>query len=284
MMHPLLDMGGHGSLVHLAPANGFPPATYLPALAAVRENHRLVSLPPRAMWPGIGPPPETPGSWESLADDLLAGMRHHQLSPVIAIGHSFGAVASLMAALRDPSRFTALALLDPTIPPPVFMQDFRERRKRGEMGFRPLVQGALKRRSRFASGEEAFEYWRSKPLFTDWSDDALWRYTRAMLRPLPAGEFTLTWSPAWEAHYYESFYPDSWDEVAKLDASLPLLIVGGAASDTLLPEAAALLRETLPWASHVTLPARGHLFPQSAPEETGAILRGWLSALEPPPR
>jgi len=284
MMHPLLDMGGRGPLLHLAPANGFPPPTYLPALSAVGADHRLLSLPPRAMWPGIGPPPGRPGSWESLADDLLAGMRHHGLAPVLAVGHSFGAVASLMAALRDPSRFRALALLDPTIPPPAFMREFRERRERGEMGFRPLVQGALKRRSRFATGEEAFAYWRSKPLFADWSDDALWRYTRAMLHPLPAGEFTLTWSPAWEAHYYESFYSDTWNEIAKLDSSLPLLIVGGAASDTLLPEAAALLRERLPWATHITIPARGHLFPHSAPEETARILSDWLSELGPLPR
>lgn len=281
MRHPLLELGGRGSLIHLASANGFPPATYLPALAPVLETHRVVSLPPRAMWPGIGAPPEAPGGWESLADDLLAGMRQHALPPVIAVGHSFGAVASLMAAVRDRSRFTALALLDPTIFPPAFMRELREKRARGELEFRPLVQGARKRRSRFATGEEAFGYWRSKPLFADWSDAALWRYTRSMLRPLLEGDFTLTWSPAWEAHYYESFYPDSWEEVARLDPSLPTLIVGGAISDTLLPEAAALLRERLPWASHVSIPARGHLFPQSAPAETGGILSAWLTGLAP---
>ena len=284
MIHPLLELGGRGPLLHFAPANGFPPATYLPALAPLLARHRVVSLPPRAMWPGIGPAPDMPGSWESLAEDLLAGLGRHELAPVIAVGHSFGAVASLMAAVRDRSRFTALALLDPTILPPAFMQQVREKRSRGEMEFRPLVQGARKRRSRFATGEEAFEYWRSKPLFADWSDEAVWRYTRAMLRPLPDGEFTLTWSPAWEAHYYESFDPGSWDEIAALDPSLPLLIVGGATSDTLLPEAVALLRARLPWATHVTIPGYGHLFPQAAPAATGEILSRWLSELARPPR
>jgi pimeloyl-ACP methyl ester carboxylesterase len=236
------------------------------------------------MWPGLDPPPVQPGTWDSLADDLLAGLRQHELPPLIGVGHSFGAIASLLAAIRDPSRFTALAMLDPTIPPPAYMEVFRAERARGETPFRPLMQGARKRRSRFATGEEAFEYWRSKPLFADWSDEAVWRYTRAMLHPIGDGGFTLTWSSAWEAHYYESFFPDTWDRIGELDASLPLLIVGGAASDTLLPEAAALLRERLPWASHVSLPARGHLFPQSAPAETGEVLRTWLSGLAPPPR
>lgn len=284
MMHPLLDLGGRGPLVHLAPANGFPPATYLPALAPVREAYRVVSLPPRAMWPGIGPPPELPGSWESLVEDLLSGLHQHELPPVIAVGHSFGAVVSLMAAIRDRSRFTALALLDPTIPPPAFMQDCRDKRSRGEMEFRPLVQGARKRRKEFSTGEQAFEHWRGKPLFADWSDDAVWCYTRAMLRPVSEKEFTLTWSGAWEAHYYESFYAGTWDEIAGLDPSLPLLIVGGANSDVLLPESADLLRARLPWATHITIPGRGHLFPQSAPEETGSILRAWLNGLAPPPR
>ena len=284
MEHPLLELGGHGPLLHLAPANGFPPATYLPALAPVLSRHRVVSLPPRAMWPGHGQPPHAPGSWTGLAEDLLAGFSRHQLPPVIAVGHSFGAVASLLAAVRDRSRFRALAMLDPVIPPPAAMQEYRDKQARGEVGFRPLVEGARRRRSRFDSGEEAFGYWRSKPLFGNWSDEALWRYTRAMLRPLPDGGFTLTWSPAWEAFYYESFYPGTWEEIPGLDPSLPVLVVGGATSDTLVPEAVALLRERIPWGTHLTIPGQGHLFPHSAPEETGKILSEWLSGLEPPRR
>lgn len=266
----------------LAPANGFPPETYRPALAPVLTRHRVVSLPPRAMWEDAGPPPDAPGSWTTLADDLLEGLALHRLPPVIGIGHSFGAVAELLAVTKDPGRFRALALLDPTILPPVFMDELREQRRRGEMSFRPLVQGARKRRHRFATEAEAFDYWRGKPLFSDWSDDAVWRYVRAMLKPADGGGFTLAWSPAWEAHYYESFYPDSWDAVGRLDPALPILIVGGGTTDTFLPESAALLRERLPRARHVTIPGYGHLFPQAAPEVTGRILADWIGSVEHP--
>lgn len=279
MTHPLMELGGHGPVVHLAPANGFPPATYLPALAPLMADHRVVSLPPRAMWPDGGPPPETPGSWIGLGEDLLAGIRQHALAPLIGVGHSFGGVATLVAAVRDRARFRALALLDPTILPPAIMEQLGEQRRRGEMSFRPLVQGARKRKDRFAGEEEAFAYWRGKPLFADWTDEAVRRYTRAMLRPSESGDYTLTWSGAWEAHYYESFYTDSWEEVARLDPSLPVLIVGGAQSDTLLPEAVALLLERVPWATHLTIPGYGHLFPQAAPEQTGRILADWVAGL-----
>lgn len=282
MTHPLIELGGTGPLIHLAPANGFPPLTYVPALAPVLARHRVISLPPRAMWPDIGAPPEAPRSWTTLADDLLGGFSAHHLPPVIGIGHSFGAVASLLAATRDRPRFTALALLDPTIAPPAFMEHFREQRRRGEMAFRPLVQGARKRRDRFVNAAEAFDYWRDKPLFADWSDVALWSYVEAMLRPSGEGDFTLTWSPAWEAHYYESFYTETWDDLARLDRSLPLLVVGGATSDTFVPEAAQLLRQRLPHAEPHTIHGHGHLFPQSAPEATGRILADWLSRLSAP--
>ena len=279
MAHPLIELGGRGPLIHVAPANGFPPHSYRPAVAPLLTDHRVVSLPPRAMWLDAGAPPETPGSWTSLRDDLLDGMGEHQLPPLIGVGHSFGAVVSLLAAVKERSRFRALALLDPTILPPAMMNEIREQRQRGEMQFRPLVQGARKRRDRFNALSEAFSYWRGKPLFTDWSDDMVTRYAKSMLRATGAGDFTLSWPGAWEAHYYESFYSESWDDVARLDRSLPVLVVGGSESDTFLPEAVALLREKLPWATYLTIPGYGHLFPHAAPEQTGRILRGWVDEL-----
>jgi pimeloyl-ACP methyl ester carboxylesterase len=294
MPHPLIELGGHGPIVLLLPANGFPPATYLPALEPLLARHRIVSLPPRAMWEDAGPVPSQAGSWLSLAEDLLEGMRTHALADSIAIGHSFGAVTGLLAAVREPGRFRALALLDPTIWPPRDLEEFAEQRRRGEAGSRALVRGALKRRERFASEAEAFAYWRGKPLLTDWSDAALRRYAHAMLRPSKAGGFTLSWRREWEAHYYESVYTETWEALGALDPALPLLVVRGENSDTFSPEAAARLAATLPRAEQRTIPGRGHLFPQAAPEETGRILAEWLerqaspwslnnSAASPPP-
>ncbi|NOT09317.1 MAG: alpha/beta hydrolase [Gemmatimonadales bacterium] len=274
----MIELGGRGPLVHLAPANGFPPATYLPALRPVLEAHRVVSLPPRAMWPDIGSPPETPGSWTDLADDLLAGLHRHALPPLVGIGHSFGAVVTLLAAVQEPTRFTGLVLLDPTILPLKHMDQIRERKARGEVSFRPLADGARKRRDRFENAEAAFTYWREKPLFADWSDDALTRYVDAMLRPTGQGDFTLTWSRDWEAYYYDSFYADTWNALDQLDSALPVLVVGGERSDTFVPEAARLMKERLPRATSRTVPGQGHLFPQAAPEETGMVIAEWLAS------
>ena len=280
MIPPLWEFGGAGQSIHIAPANGFPPATYLPLFEGLRERHRIVCLPPRALWPGIGDPPAAAGSWESLADDFVAGWQAHGLAPVIAVGHSFGAVASMLASIKARHLVRALVMLDPTIYTPKLMAQVSASKKaHGEVRFQ-LVDTAMRRRGIFETRESAFAYWRKRRFFADWADDALWRYTDAMLRPGPEGRgFTLEWPAAWEAWYYRSFYPETWKDIPQLDPELPLLVVRGADSDTFTAESAALVREALPRATHISVPGCGHLFPQSHPAETRAILEQWLAGL-----
>lgn len=279
MTIPLLELGGSGPNLHLAVANGFPPATYLPLFTQLTNNFRIVSIPPRALWPDRQPPPVDAGSWTSVADDLLAGWQQHQLTPLIALGHSFGAVASLAAAVRHPGAVRALILLDPTIYPREKMEEYARAQAAGETPRLSLVDIALKRRSRFSSRQEAFEYWRGKELFRDWSDAALTRYVDAMLSPDPAGGWELRWPPEWEAWYYRSFYPHTWDLVPQLDQSIPTLIVGGESSDTFLPDTAHEVSKLLPRASFATIPGAGHLFPHSHPDATRAVVEPWLASI-----
>lgn len=278
MKPPLLELGGSGPVIHLAVANGFPPATYEPLFETMQQKFRIVCLPPAALWSNR-PPPEEPGSWETLADDLLDGWERHRLRPVIALGHSFGAVASLLAAIRAPNRVRALVLLDPTILPRAVMEAHARELREGRTPRLRLVDTALKRKSRFRSHQEAFDYWRGKELFADWSDEAVRRYAAAMLRPAQAGGYELTWPPEWEAWYYRSFYPHTWDQLPLLDPAIPLLVVRGERSDTLLAESAAEMRRLLSGARFETVAGAGHLFPQSHPRETRALLEPWLASI-----
>jgi len=280
MPHPLVEFGGRGAVLLVAPANGFPPVTYAPIVQPLTRRFRVVCLPPRAMWPDAGEPPAEPGSWATIAEELLQGMALHGLTDVIGMGHSFGSVALLLAAVRERARFRGLCLLDPTIPPPQFLE--RVHAGPGDERYRRIVTRARARRAEFRDPDEAFAYWREKPLFADWSDDALWLYTHSMLRPSDGGGgFELAWSPAWEAHYYESLYTGTWTDIERLDSALPILVIGGAASDTFLPDAAELLQLKLPNARVETVAGFGHLFPQAAPDVTRAILEDWLRVVMP---
>jgi pimeloyl-ACP methyl ester carboxylesterase len=273
MPYPLIRLGGRGETLLFLPANGFPPAAYQPMLEPLLARWSVVSLPPRALWEDAGPPPPTPDTWHGLADDLLEGMARHNLAGVNAVGHSFGAVALLLAAIREPSRFSSLVLLDPTLLPPDDLAGYAEERRSGTSSSRPLVQGARKRRDRFADRAEAFAYWRSRPLFADWSDAALQRYVEAALIPDPDGGLRLRWPREWEAWYYESV-TDGWEELPRLRPDLPVLVVRGERSDTFTPESAERLRELLP---HIGLQTTGggHLFPLAQPEAAARLLLEW---------
>jgi hypothetical protein len=114
---------------------------------------------------------------------------------------------------------------------------------------------------------------------SDWPEESLRLYVESMLRPADDGHgFDLRWSPQWEAWYYRSFYPYTWNDVAMLTPDLPLLVLRGATTDTYLPEAAAHFAMLAPWGDHRDVPG-GHLFPQSHPETAGATICDFLTSL-----
>ena len=277
MPYPLHAFGGSGPLIHLAVANGFPPGSYRPLMEAFTPDYRCVSLPPRALWPDQATL-EKPPAWSSLADDLLGGLEQHDLHDVIALGHSFGGLASITAAVRMPERFAALCLLDPTILPAHVLELIAQARQQGAIDQLPLAIGARRRRATFTDDQEAFDTWRAKKLFQDWPDDSLWAYVRSMLRPSDDGAGrVLAWSPDWEAHYYETIDTDPWPIVSRLAAlDLPVLVISGQATDTFTAEPAARMRDLLPEASFRLVPGHGHLFPLAAPDVTAQLIQGWL--------
>lgn len=282
MPQTLYEFGGKpdAPVMHVAIANGFPPKTYTPMVEPFTKHYRVLSLPPRALWNGQHHPSET-GSWRDIADDLLAGMEAHRLNNVIAIGHSFGGVASALAAIKQPKRFRALIMLDPTIMPARYVNGVRLMRLLGVENRIPLVLGALRRRLRFASVDEAYTYFRGKRLFTVWSDSAVRLYTEAMLHPAADGNgVELTWSPQWEAQYYRKVHTGVWGDLPKLRGLLPILTIRGGTTETFVKEAADRFRRILPDVDYAEIEGHGHLFPQSAPDETRKIIEQWLTKLK----
>ncbi len=277
MPYPIYEFGGSGPVLHLAAANGFPPATYHPLLEPLTRRYRVVSLLPRPLWPDP-PPPADLASWRELATDLLEGLRAHSLTDVVAVGHSLGGVLSLLAVLAEPGRFRALALLDPVILPPRVTFAIWLARALGLQARLPLVQGALRRRARFSSVEEAFDYWRSKPLFRGWPEETLRLYARSMTCPAASGDgLELAYPPEWEARIYQTVPADLWREVPRLRGLLPVLVVRGADTDTFTGASARRFCRLVPEAAYAVVEGHGHLFPHTAPGETCGLLEAWLA-------
>lgn len=277
--YPLVDFGGSGQPLHFAVANGFSPEVYTPLLRQLTEQHHVLSLPPRALWGE--PPPETLIDWrDGTSHDLLNGLKSHDLRDVIAVGHSYGGIASLLAVLEDPSRFKALILLDPTIMPREIVAALKSALEEGYIDQMPFAVRALKRQRDFASIEAACSYFKDKKLFADWPDESLRLYAQHGTQPKTDGEeVTLTWTPEWEAYVFKAYYVHTWEDLPRLHNVLPTLIVRGGDSDTYLPESAQEVREILPNATHLEIAGHGHLFPLTAPIETAQVIAQFLDGL-----
>jgi len=276
-MHPAVhDFGGHGPLMHIGLANGFPPHVYAPLAHALGDMVHAMSILPRPLW-DTPPAPDPSLTWDTLADDLLSAMDALAIDRLIATGHSLGGVVALNAAARHPERFGALILLDPTLFPEAWLAKVAKLRSGGQPIRTPLADQARKRRARFSTADEAFNYWRAKPLFADWSDDVLWHYVDGILTPDSDGSLTLRWSPDWEATLFETLWTDSWRDLSALPPELPLLIIRGQSSDSFAAESYALLSERMPHAETAEVPG-GHLFPQTASAAAAAHIRSFLTA------
>jgi pimeloyl-ACP methyl ester carboxylesterase len=275
-MQPIYEYGGQGQVMYMAVANGFPPQTYAPLVKPFTTQYRVVSLPPRALWPGEQPP-DVLHDWHMVADDLSQGLEQYDLRDVIAIGHSFGGIASILTAVAHPERFRALVLLDPTIFPQSAMDVMAQMQSDGSIRDFPLVQGAMRRKRSWATVEEAYAYFKGKTLFATWPDETVRLYAESGTKAAAEDGVELAWPPEWEAYYFSTLYTKTWDELPKL--KLPLLVIRGGDSDTFQAESAEQLRALLPEAAYAEIAGHGHMFPQSAPDETRQIIAEWLANL-----
>ena len=279
MAQPIYEFGGSGTVMHIALANGFPPESYKPLLQPFTARYRVVCLPPRPLWPEAHDPKKF-GSWRDMGADLLAGLRHYELTDIVGVGHSMGGVATMLAAIAEPQRFRALVLLDPVFMSPSRSRGIRLMQWLGQAKRIPLAKGALNRRRQWRDIDEAFDYFRGKRLFADWADETLRLYTAGITKPSANGAgIELAWSPEWEAQYYMNIFSDSWREVPKLRNLLPVLIIRGGSSDTLAADVSARLARVGSNITIAELPGHGHLFPQSAPDATRRIIEDWLATL-----
>lgn len=272
----LIDLGGAGPVIHFAHANGFPPGTYAPLATILAERYHVIALPSRPLWRDSQP--ESAPTWRPMADDLVRGLDELHLEGIIGAGHSLGGVLTLWAAIKQPSLFRAVILIDPVLLPPSWLWMVRVMRALGQRERLPLVRGARCRRRSWPSRQACFGHLRSKALFANWSDSALEAYVEAGTREIEGDQVALVYPPEWESHIFATLPTEIWRDVPHLP--MPALVIRGEHSSTFLESAQARMAHRLPRAQFLTLPGAGHLVPMERPEQTGAAIQAFLQALE----
>lgn len=254
----LHDWGGTGAPTLLCHPTGFHGRVWAPVAAhLIAAGRRVWSLDFR----GHGDSEEAPDGtyhWEGFADDALAVTHHLGVAgdpDLLAVGHSKGGAALLLAEEREPGTFARLWCFEPIVFPDT-EQDLTEDN--------PLSAGARRRRRVWSSRAEAYESYASRPPLAALHPDALRAYVDHGLRDLPDGTVELKCHPEHEASVYAmGILNGLWPRLGGIAA--PTVIACGAASDTITPRYAALIAERMPHARVLAMPGLGHFGPMEDP-------------------
>ena len=212
--------------------------------------------------------PDPPYPWRGFADDLTAIAHACNVRSAVGIGHSMGGHSVVAAALQNPSTFTSLVLIDPTIMPAA------------RYGRPPMdASFILRRRAVFASPDEMWERFHDRPPFASWQPEVLRDYCRFAVLPSD-GHFVLACPPPVEASIYaHSTANESNLHPGIRSLSAPVLVAraGIAARPGILDlnasPTAPDLAACFPNGRDLLLPGRNHYIPMESP----GLVADWIA-------
>ena len=136
-----------------------------------------------------------------LRDELIAHVSNNNQEPVVGIGHSSGAAATLLAAAKKPELFEKIILIDPVALGSRKRLAIELSKKVGLWNRFSPAKRARERRYQFDSREQAFEYYKQKALFKDFHPQCYQDYIEHGLKQV-GDQFELTFSPEVEADIF----------------------------------------------------------------------------------
>jgi pimeloyl-ACP methyl ester carboxylesterase len=257
-------------LVLLSHATGFHGRVFDPVAEHLQSNFHCYSFDYR----GHGDselPTDWKANWSGYGDDALAiarviaAAKSSTAAPIIGAGHSMGGAALVMAALRAPELFRALVLYEPIIFPPQIRVGMTNAGVPS-----PLADGARRRRSTFASYDEAITNYSSKPPLNVMRPDVLRAYVMHGFRTQHDG-ISIKCSPEHEARTYEmGAIHETWNDLPKL--RVPVWLVSGEVIPHTPGAIAALIAHEVPGSTLVQWNDLGHFGPMQDPQRFAQLI------------
>lgn len=154
--------------IYFAHGNGFPSLCYKQLLDVLGSSFKCHYID------RIGHDPDYPvtENWDHLVDELLNNIRKMNC-PVIGVGHSLGGVLHFLAAVKEPSLYKALVIIDSPL-----LGRFKSGMIRllKSLGLIDKVTPASRtkvRKQHWRNRDELYAYLKSRPLFQTFSEDCL---------------------------------------------------------------------------------------------------------------
>ncbi len=261
-------------------ANGYPPECYRPLFERLGASYHLHAIPMRPLNPSANP--RDLQDWRPLADDFQNYLAAENLCRPLVVGHSFGAVTALRAAIRQPGQIRALVLIDPVLFEPHIILLWKLIRALGlAEKLHPLIPAALKRRRKFDDLEGTFKRFRRYGVFRYFNDDSLWAYLRGITQPAAGGGYELRYTPEWEARIYATgISPDMELWRGLKGFPVPTLVLRGAETDTFSASAGQRVERTNPAIRVETIPQSTHLLALERPAEIAQKIGSFFSHVQ----
>ena len=270
----IIDWGGSGPRTHISHATGLCANTYTPLAERLRSHLQVIGMDDRGHGKtSAAADPSNLRNWDIFVDDL-AHFFEHLNEPVIAMGHSRGATASMLLAVKRPELIRALVLIDPTILPFSSMWWWYLAKKSGVARRVPIVATAAKRRYIWPDRQSILQSFRNKAVFSTWQKGFLEGYIEGGTEETEDGKIRLSCAPAWESRCFAVCPHDVWRFIPRLQQ--PTLVLYGATSDTFLAPAARRFKSKVPSAKMVPLNGTGHFVPMDRPDDTADIILNFL--------
>ncbi len=193
----------------------------------------------------------------------------HPHEPLLIVGHSMGGYLGLMCAALQPAQVAGVVMLDSPILAGWQALAFRVSKKTHYIRKIPPASVARRRRTSWASAEEALERFATKRVFARWNRTALADYVVHGTHD-EGGRRVLTFDRNVEAAIY-STVPDNMVEFLRAHpVRVPVAFVGGRTSTEIRFAGLAATRRVAH--GRIAWIEGSPLFPFEQPEETAAAI------------
>ncbi len=295
------DWGGDGPPLLLAHATGLHAHVWLPLVERLRSSFRCYAIDARAQGDttapvgsqdlvdqnaaaqelarnaiaqGLTPPPSPPSNrasgfaWANITQEYTQAMDIWGLSgrgDVFGFGHSQGGYALLSAALERPGSFAHVFGFEPVI----FLAP--ENAIVGNPMDNHMANIARKRREVFASKQEAYENYRTKPPFKMADDEVTRSYVHWGFEDMADGTVRLKCRAAWEGELFSLSMSDLYHRLPAVDCQVTLGL--GEFTTEAFTESIPRQHAQLQNSSIMHFPGRSHFGPLEHTDEMAAVIR-----------
>ncbi len=271
---------GTKPLLHFVHANGVPSGTYRVLFDALAPDFDIIGIPLL----GIDPTFPVNNHWQNLADHIIESIHRQPRSrPVIGLGHSMGALCSLLAAYKEPALMTQLIMLDPPLINGAYslVMHLSKRYHVPTLDRLSPAGASAKRRDHWASREEAAEKLRTRGMFKTFHPQAFDDYIEYGLTDDPRrGGVTLTIPKDVEVEVFRT-NPSFWWRPNQ--AKVPIPVQNLTTRDSVFYQRGFVQRaERQLGIPYRLVPQGSHMFPLEFPEMTARQIKAMTGLFNTP--